>query len=384
MSSTALAILGLVAGALRAETQQGRCTSSQYDCADGSYCIPAEFKCDGMRECRDGSDEAEYTCRRCTPSDFMCSDGRGCIDSQKKCDGFENCHDGSDELEINCGNCTSDQFACADGKQCINKDNQCDDGYGFNCADYSDEVGSLCEKTCQSEEFACANGKQCIPAESKCDAKHDCFDRSDEELSLCGFQCAGDNDYWPKSWQCDGHLKCPDGSDEKRELCGFECVDGSKIIHKLYKCDGEPDCPDGSDEQLCERSCAFSFTTCAFLLDHDDGGSFDFENTWQGTIYDQCKDQCCRDENCKSFDYREDAGPNCRISYVTKDEVPDSFISTLDPEYNRCESGSWTYNEIATEEIVGDGDECGERTLKRCGPGLYCDRWNYCVPKWEF
>lgn len=34
------------------------CTSSQFRCADGSACIGSRFRCDGVVDCKDNSDEA--------------------------------------------------------------------------------------------------------------------------------------------------------------------------------------------------------------------------------------------------------------------------------------------------------------------------------------
>lgn len=37
----------------------GTCNSQQFQCADGSRCIPIHMKCNGDRNCADGSDEAD-------------------------------------------------------------------------------------------------------------------------------------------------------------------------------------------------------------------------------------------------------------------------------------------------------------------------------------
>lgn len=34
------------------------CTSSQFKCADGSACINSRYRCDGVYDCKDNSDEA--------------------------------------------------------------------------------------------------------------------------------------------------------------------------------------------------------------------------------------------------------------------------------------------------------------------------------------
>lgn len=40
----------------------GNCTSSEFACADGYTCISETDKCDGNKQCDDGSDEAPSIC----------------------------------------------------------------------------------------------------------------------------------------------------------------------------------------------------------------------------------------------------------------------------------------------------------------------------------
>jgi len=103
------------------------CTSSQWRCSNGQ-CISSYQRCDGDRECTDGSDELNC-CKQCANlkvplfesmrcilhrtesssssadsscSGWACSNGQ-CISSYQRCNGYRECSDGSDELS--CGTC---------------------------------------------------------------------------------------------------------------------------------------------------------------------------------------------------------------------------------------------------------------------------------------
>lgn len=36
-----------------------KCTINEFECVDGSGCIPSSWKCDREKDCRDGSDEED-------------------------------------------------------------------------------------------------------------------------------------------------------------------------------------------------------------------------------------------------------------------------------------------------------------------------------------
>uniref|UniRef100_A0A915K5E6 Peptidase S1 domain-containing protein n=1 Tax=Romanomermis culicivorax TaxID=13658 RepID=A0A915K5E6_ROMCU len=65
-------------------------------CPEG-WCIPAEWRCNGLADCAKGEDEQNCSCS--DADQFRCSYGGGCVEKRSVCDGVPNCADGSDEFD---------------------------------------------------------------------------------------------------------------------------------------------------------------------------------------------------------------------------------------------------------------------------------------------
>jgi len=98
-------------------------------------------RCDGEKDCGDGSDEADNCpVRTCRPGSFQCTNGN-CTTLATICDGNDDCGDGSDEKH--------------------------------------------CELPCPELEFKCRSNGRCILNAWKCDGDKDCKDGSDEDSAMC-------------------------------------------------------------------------------------------------------------------------------------------------------------------------------------------------------
>ncbi|NXE12744.1 LRP2 protein, partial [Lophotis ruficrista] len=253
------------------------CGAKKVQCPGTHHCIPHWELCDRHQDCEDGWDEEGCPQQPCLPGQWQCRN-RVCIMAEWKCNGIDDCGDSSDE-DI-CAPCPPGMVRCDEGK-CILESLMCNDE--DDCLDGTDEpstCGELCEATGHRPRArVVGQPHNCLPAYfcQVCSAR---VDVRSGDLYWLAFPhlscprthvpCRDGTECVAQEYVCDGEKDCADGSDE--DACAQLC-DTPGRSHSLYLCglgvclnaslvcDGRQDCADGSDEGgncsvPCQRSCA--------------------------------------------------------------------------------------------------------------------------------
>ncbi|KAL7831173.1 hypothetical protein SRHO_G00306750 [Serrasalmus rhombeus] len=287
---------------IRSRLGESSCESDEYLCGNGK-CVPRSWRCNGLDECGDNTDERNCAplptlvhSSLCPPGTLQCSHAQStrCLPSALRCNGVLDCPDGSDEAhcpDTSCGKRLANfygTFASPDffrPNRSGGTDLYCtwlldtqdtkpvllrldlQLGVGDSLRVY-DGLGERAERLLQSLShhnnhrpavLESSQGQMSVLYHVKPHSQGHGFNASYQVKGYCfpgELPCGPDEGCYSQQQRCDGYWHCPGGRDE--ESCPpcppgqYPCEGGGGACYPATeRCDNQKKCPGGSDEKNC-------------------------------------------------------------------------------------------------------------------------------------
>ncbi|KAL0977979.1 hypothetical protein UPYG_G00164260 [Umbra pygmaea] len=287
---------------IRGRLGQSSCQLDEFLCGNGK-CLPRAWRCNGLDECGDATDERScappptpHRSSLCSPGNIPCTQAQStlCLPAVMRCNGAPDCPDGSDEAgcpDMACGKRLGNFYGAFASPDFFRPNRsavgmlrcswwldtqdpkplvlQLDLGLGpGDSLHVYDGLVQRADHLLQALShhnnrrpalLESSRGQMSLLYQAQPQSTGHGFNATYQVKGYCfpgEHPCGGDQGCYSERQRCDGYWHCPTGRDEEEcPACQegeYPCEGGSGICYPASeRCNNQKKCPDGSDEKNC-------------------------------------------------------------------------------------------------------------------------------------